>query len=338
MQKLNRTSALRSKPRGAERRRPAAALAARLLVAVVCVAVVRAAVAEESVQTWRIGLVIEAAGGSASGIVASAPVPMEWPEQSVELVRQEQSPAVQRVTFRMLDGTVRQMVVSVPRLQSGEQARAIGVYRIRKRDVSPPEDPEQLRLPKQIDHELRRYLIPSPYIESDDPRIAKLAAEIASGIESPYLRARAFYDWVRREVRYQFDPTARSCLAALDAGHGDCEELTSLFIALCRAGGIPARAVWVPGHCYPEFYLDDAQGRGHWIPCQIAGAGQPFGSVSESRPILQKGDRFRVPGHRQPLRYVQATLTARNVAAPPRLTWVMERVPDETPADAPTNR
>ena len=43
--------------------------------------------------------------------------------------------------------------------------------------------------------------------------------------------------------------------AALRDGTGDCEELSSLFIALCRAHGIPARTVWVPDHCYPEFYL-----------------------------------------------------------------------------------
>ena len=52
--------------------------------------------------------------------------------------------------------------------------------------------------------------------------------------------------------------------------------------------------VWVPGHCYPEFYLEDAEGRGHWIPCQAAGT-RAFGSMPEHRPILQKGDNFRVP-------------------------------------------
>ena len=70
---------------------------------------------------------------------------------------------------------------------------------------------------------------------------------------------------------------------ALDDGFGDCEELTSLFVAMCRAVGIPARCVWVPGHCYPEFYLEDKEGKGHWFPCQAAGS-PAFGGIPEKRP------------------------------------------------------
>ena len=94
-------------------------------------------------------------------------------------------------------------------------------------------------------------------------------------------------------------------------GFGDCEELTSLFVAMCRVAGIPARSVWVPGHCYPEFYLEDEQGEGHWYPCQAAGT-RIFGAMPEARPVLQKGDNFRIPGSRQPQRYVQETVTAKN--------------------------
>jgi len=67
----------------------------------------------------------------------------------------------------------------------------------------------------------------------------------------------AIYDWVRENVEYKFDTQIHSCLDALDSGKGDCEELSSLFIAICRARDIPARAVWIPGHTYPEFYLLD---------------------------------------------------------------------------------
>jgi hypothetical protein len=68
----------------------------------------------------------------------------------------------------------------------------------------------------------------------------------------------------------------------------------SLFVALCRAESIPARLVRVPGHCYPEFYLLDRNGKGHWFPCQAAGT-RAFGSMPDPRPILQKGDNVLVP-------------------------------------------
>ena len=63
----------------------------------------------------------------------------------------------------------------------------------------------------------------------------------------------------------------KGALAALRDGTGDCEEITSLFIAICRAADIPARTVWVPGHCYPEFYLVDDKGQGHWFPVPVGG-------------------------------------------------------------------
>jgi hypothetical protein len=93
-------------------------------------------------------------------------------------------------------------------------------------------------------------------------------------------------------VQYKDEPL-KGALAALRDGTGDCDELSSLFIALCRANDIPARTVRVPGHCYPEFYLLDAQGKGRWYPCQAAGT-RAFGGMPDPRPILQKGDN--VPG------------------------------------------
>ena len=119
----------------------------------------------------------------------------------------------------------------------------------------------------------------------------------------------------------------RGALTALRVGHGDCEEMTSLFIALCRGNGIPARSVWIPGHCYPEFYLQDPEGRGCWFPCQAAGA-EAFGTMTEQRPILQRGDSFRVAGESGPKRYVAETLRAKNCVADPRVQWLSRRLDD----------
>ena len=120
-----------------------------------------------------------------------------------------------------------------------------------------------------------------------------MAKEIGADKEKAWDRVEAIYDWVREKVKYKNGPL-KGALAALKDGTGDCEELSSLFIAICRAADIPARTVWVPGHCYPEFYLVDDKGAGHWFPCQSAGS-REFGGITEIRPILQKGDNFRPP-------------------------------------------
>ena len=119
---------------------------------------------------------------------------------------------------------------------------------------------------------------------------------------------------MRENVEYKFDTQIHSCLDALDSGKGDCEELSSLFIAICRARDIPARAVWIPGHTYPEFYLLDENGNGQWFPCQAAGSRQ-FGEMNERRPVLQKGDRFKVSGQKELQRYAQPTLKCRDASA-----------------------
>ena len=145
--------------------------------------------------------------------------------------------------------------------------------------------------------DVRRYLTPSPLIESSNPKIRQLAKEIGVDKENAWDHVEAIYDWVRNKIKYEKGPI-KGAMAGLKDGTGDCEELSSLFIAICRAAGIPARTVWVPGHCYSEFYLVDDKGKGHWFPCQSAGS-REFGGITELRPILQKGDNFRSLGDKK---------------------------------------
>ncbi len=172
---------------------------------------------------------------------------------------------------------------------------------------------------------MKKYLKPSPYIDSEDPVIVEAARQVTEGKPGGWEQAEAIFDWVRDKIEYRFDRKIKSARQALDDGFGDCEELTSLFIAMCRARGIPARAVWVPSHCYPEFYLEDSSGAGHWYPCQAAGT-RIFGAMAETRPILQKGDNFRVPGAREPQRYVQETLEARHAEADPSVKFEQKKL------------
>ena len=173
-----------------------------------------------------------------------------------------------------------------------------------------------------MDRRVRTYLGPSPYIESRHPKIRALARQLTAEPDgakqesgepdstepdsaetesaepaSAWEKVEAIYDWVRENVEYKKMPL-KGAVRALRDGDGDCEELASLFIAICRASAIPARTVWVPNHCYAEFYLEDEEGTGHWFPCQVAG-NRAFGEMPDHRPILQKGDNFPSPRTRR---------------------------------------
>jgi hypothetical protein len=231
---------------------------------------------------------------------------------------------VKKVSYRDLGG-VKQMIVSIPQVAAGEESSAIVTFEVVKSEIEKPEDMAGLTFPKPA-KELSKYLLPSPYIESTDPKIKLLAPTIIKDKEDGWQKVESIFDYVQENVKYEFSKEIHPAVEALKARKGDCEELTSLFIAFCRANKIPARAVWVPDHCYPEFYLQDSQGHGTWFPCQIAGDGHIFGSMDEERPILQKGDNFKVPDEKGPQRYVKQSFKAANAEANPEVRFVLEKV------------
>jgi hypothetical protein len=98
---------------------------------------------------------------------------------------------------------------------------------------------------------------------------------------------------------------------------------------MCRATKVPSRMVWVTDHCYPEFYLEDSTGQGHWFPCQVAGT-RAFGGMPDVRPILQKGDNILVPEKKKGQRYAAVYLHVKSVkGANPKVTEVREFVTAE---------
>jgi len=275
---------------------------------------------ETKVQQWQVGIIVNAAGGPCTGVVGYTAFPIEWPEQQVEIVKEDLSPEA-KVSYVAVDDGAKVMVVRIRYLRAGETAQALTTLQIRRSTIVAPKNTDQYVLPdlRKLDRKLRVYLGPSPMIESTDRRIRSLAGQIGADKEKAWAKVEAIYDWVRTNVKYE-NGDMKGALAALRDGTGDCEELTSLFIAICRAADVPARTVWVPGHCYPEFYLEDAEGKGHWFPCQAAGT-RDFGGIPETRPILQKGDNFRPPWNRRDRkRYMANTITG--TGGNPRVKFV----------------
>ncbi len=281
---------------------------------------------QQEKQRWKVGLTITATNGPVMGVFGTVPVPTDWPEQTVQVVDEDISHHVQRVRYRTLDNGVKQMLVRIPRLNRGDTASALVTFEVTKHSTLPPLDTDQLVVPKKMPREIRKYLGTSPYIEVRDRRIRSLAKELNVDQQGAWQTVETIFDWVRDNIEYK-NGELKGAVAALRDGDGDCEELTSLFIALCRANKIPARTVWIPRHCYPEFYLEDAQGNGHWLPCQVAGV-REFGGMHDFKPILQKGDNFKVPEKKKPQRYVAEFLTAKSASGAPKVRFTRELLPN----------
>jgi transglutaminase-like putative cysteine protease len=92
----------------------------------------------------------------------------------------------------------------------------------------------------------RLYLDPADYVDSDHPEVELYAKPILAGKGEPRAIVRALYRAVRDDIRYDpyvdyRDPETFRASSVLRAGRGYCVGKASLFAALCRIAGVPAR-------------------------------------------------------------------------------------------------
>lgn len=113
---------------------------------------------------------------------------------------------------------------------------------------------------------------PEFLIESANPEIIALSTSIALGSSTPCEQARAYYDFVGESLSYTANNGDWGAIAALGPSGSDCTEYASLFIALCRAGGIPAR--YLEGLNYRGIHSDvEAQLEHAWAEIFLPGIG-----------------------------------------------------------------
>jgi transglutaminase-like putative cysteine protease len=154
---------------------------------------------------------------------------------------------------------------------------------------------------------LRRFLEPDRLVPVEG-QIKTLADRVAGGKQGPVEKAHAIYDYIFRTLRYDKSGTGwgrGDAVWACDARHGNCTDFHSLFIAMMRAEGVPARFAigfplapsardgTIPGyHCWAEFYLEGAG----WVPVDISEAwldkkkyAYYFGTVDANRMRFSLG-------------------------------------------------
>ena len=100
------------------------------------------------------------------------------------------------------------------------------------------------------------------------PYIRALCAELTEGIDDPLGKARAFYDFITRNMHYTFMPdyfVLENIADACARNHtGDCGVFALLFLTLCRCSGIPAQwqsgltaePDFIGGHDWVRFYVE----------------------------------------------------------------------------------
>lgn len=107
---------------------------------------------------------------------------------------------------------------------------------------------------KGFSDDVAKFLEPADIIDSDDPRVVSKASELAAGETDYYSVVFRIADWTKENVDYDLSTlnqkTSQKASWVLARKDGVCDEITSLFIALLRAVGIPAK--FVSGIAYTE--------------------------------------------------------------------------------------
>ncbi len=131
------------------------------------------------------------------------------------------------------------------------------------------------------------FTLPELHVESNNPQIRELSADLSAGTQNTCQQARAFYDHIGNNLIYTFNGRNWGAQAALGEMGADCTEYASLMMALSRAAGIPAR--YLEGLVYfPDPSEAQARTEHAWLELYLPGIGwTPFD------PTLGRSSLFR---------------------------------------------
>ena len=244
-------------------------------------------------RNYQVQIGIELTGrGPATSLAATTPVPNACAEQKVVSERVEVQGCQARI--REVAPDARQLLLLAPQIVAGQVVSAVARFQVtlfkQYHAYRREQFPEKQQAPPAV---TQRYLGESPGIQTRSPEVRQLQRELSEGLSHPWDLAQQFARWTSKNIRPKMG-TYTGVINALHNRLGDCEEMSAVFLALCRASNIPARLVWVPNHNWTEIFLADESGEGHWLPVHTA-AYHWFGWTGAHELVLQKGDRIRVP-------------------------------------------
>lgn len=133
---------------------------------------------------------------------------------------------------------------------------------------------QEIPYPSNIPSEITPYLLPGEIIDTNKD-IERLSLSLTANEDDYYSAVFRIADWVTTNINYDLNSVTSEATQksswVLDQKAGVCDELTSLFISLLRASGIPAK--FVSGVAYTNLETLDAWGNHGWSEVYFPGIG-----------------------------------------------------------------
>lgn len=122
------------------------------------------------------------------------------------------------------------------------------------------------------------------FIQPNNLDIINIATSVLNktGTTNSFVIAKEIFKWIKKQTSYKphiKDNSIQTASFTLNCKTGDCDDLSFLYISLCRSLGIPARFIKgyliqednaIP-HAWVEVFVGGEIGNNGWIPIECAG-------------------------------------------------------------------
>lgn len=134
-------------------------------------------------------------------------------------------------------------------------------------------------------------------IDPKNPLISTLAESLNKNSDesNAFILGKQLFSWLKNHTSYEKHQTyqPQPALTTYETGVGDCDDLTYLYLSLCKAVGIPSRYIKgylisnntaVP-HVWAELFVGPKVSETGWIPVECAGTGSSTSEIHNNYGI-----------------------------------------------------
>jgi transglutaminase-like putative cysteine protease len=149
------------------------------------------------------------------------------------------------------------------------------------------------------------------YVDPDDPSIVSIMQDALKSVksENAFLVAKQLFIWLKGNTEYsthKTDPSVQPAARTCQIKSGDCDDLTILYLSLCRSAGIPARfirgiiveedngVITAIPHAWAEVFVGGNIGKNGWIPVECAGGSDDIESEINQNFALENCGHLRL--------------------------------------------